>query len=457
MNKTKFSYIAVLSAMTLFLSALRSWASSKVGDIMLQCIQSKTHVVKNNGHYYACAFSRTSDLSLASQDADLRAERRMKSFVSHLAGNVRAGLGNGYLTIQDNQRRGNRFWALIQGPGAEKNAAGLNPGVRNSSKSNSSLTMPSASQNGSFSQSQTGGWANLAKTFDTTASSKQKKLESWESSPKAQQMAATNPEAFNQYVESQENQISEDERFAGKYKKMADADLLKANQSKPAAQQMTVSRCENIGAGEVSPTCAALLQNIQYSPTSISSSKTKTAPVVKPAPQTMNLQGRDYLDRSLAAGLGLRSKDWVLDPKTMSEAARHINSEASQLNKNIAKHNRQAKKLRKKIALRTKKLERARKAANKPVKSNDLTCFRYESQLSQQTLPFVGGLQQVFDRDCRGKNIDESKTNQNEVAAPEQKKIVSAYQRCVKEAASGKYSSAAAVRACARAQFSGKN
>ncbi len=319
-------------------------------------------------------------------------------------------------------------------------------------------------------------WATLAKTFQTTADQKDKAFQNWMSSPKAQQMAATNPEAFNRYVENQERQISDDERFAAKYKKMADADLLKANQSKPVAQQMTVSRCENIGAGELSPTCTALLQNIKYSPASQPTSKPKVASVVKPASQTMNPQGRNYLDQSLAAGLGLPGKDLFLDSKTMSEAAQRIKSEASNLKNNVTRHNKKAKK----IAFKTRKLKRARKAAkNKPVKSNDLVCFRYESQLSQQPLPFAGGLQQLFDRDCRGKNIDDSKTNQNEVAAPQQKKIVAAYQNCVKEAEgvvsdnspyasvrrrdrdiaeekASMLNSAAAIRACAAAQFAGK-
>ncbi len=236
-------------------------------------------------------------------------------------------------------------------------------------------------------------------------------------------MAATNPEAFNQYVENQENQISEDERFSRKYRKMADADLLAANKDKPKDRQLSVNGCMNNGAGDVSETCRVLLQNINYSRETAKTPQAQLKPIVASA---VSPAASPNLNFGLPG-----EKPIFLDPKTISEAGRYIDRESSKLNQSVRRNNAEAKR----IALKKKKLKAAKKPQKtQPVKSDDLICFRYESQLAQEPLPFIGGLQKLFDRDCRGKTIDDSKTNQNEVPVKKQKEIVSAYKSCVRDA-----------------------
>ncbi len=466
MNKRGVVALISLSMFVVF-SDLRNSLATDDSDVLMQkCIQAPQHFLKDaKGHYYACDYSQSSDLSLAMDTADGRARAVIAGKISPQGANLRG------VMIVDHWRRGDVVWALARTsrggiPGAAETEQlvqkavkkGGNPPPSAFLQSNqTSKNLGSAQDNSSAADS----WGVLAKTFDKSAETKQKKLEDWESGVSGQQMAATNPEAFNKYVENQENQISEDERFSRKYHKMADADLIAANGAQPKDRQLSVSRCMNNGAGDVSETCRALLQNINYSG--------ETAQTLKPQLKSMTASAV-FPAASPNLNFGLPGeKPLFLNPKIMSEAGRYIDRESLKLKQNVKRHNAQAKR----IALKRKKLKAVKK---QPVKSNDLICFRYESQLAQEPLPFVGGLQKLFDQDCRGKDIDDSKTNQDEVPVKKQKEIVSAYKSCIRGAegksasdtvnpslqkrdqdvSSGKASllgSAASVHACVKAKL----
>ncbi len=288
-----------------------------------------------------------------------------------------------------------------------------------------------------------GSWWTLQKEYQGLANQKDKALQDWEGSLVAQRMAVQNPDGFSQYVAARQQEIGADERFADKYKKVAVADSLKANQARPRAERMTLGRCERVGAGSFSPTCTALLQNINYSKKTDAIKKVASSPkTVQPSIDSVTPQGQKVIDKNSSSGLG----------RAFSKAARHIDEGASQLKKSVTKSNSRAKK----IALMPRKLKPSREKTsleNQPVKSNDLVCFRYESELSQKPFPFIESLQKTFDRDCRGKTTDDSKTNQNEVSAKQQNKIVEAYGLCVNKAAAGQGSSAAEIHACAQAKI----
>ncbi len=180
MNKRNAVVLIGLSVFVIF-SDLRNSLAAGQDDLLRKCIQTPEHFFKGaDGHYYACDRFQSSDLSLASDAADDGARAVIASKISPQGAELHG------VMIVDHWRQGDVVWALARtsrggvGPAATEQL--VQKAVQKGKNSSPAAFSPNNQTNKNIgiaqdNSSAADSWGVLAKTFDKSAETKQKKLE----------------------------------------------------------------------------------------------------------------------------------------------------------------------------------------------------------------------------------------------------------------------------------------